>query len=124
MRKIKFRAWDKRNEEWLEAEDKWDKRKVNVFSFYSDSGWSFKDIIFMQYTGLKDKNGKEIYEGDIIKYKHIDWRDYKIDEVVFWYGAFVENYYHQEIGDFTEKGSSDIRVIGNICKNKEILDGN
>ena len=62
MREIKFRAWD----------NKQNKMRNDGFSIYYDGSIQFadsiesKDFILMQYTGLKDKNGKEIYEGDIL----------------------------------------------------------
>jgi len=56
MREIKFRAWDK------------DLHKMyNKWTVIPDDDRSH---ILMQYTGLKDKNGKEIYEGDIVKHKN------------------------------------------------------
>ena len=69
MREIKFRAW-------LEPE-----KKMNngLFGLRSDGEVSFQsnnpefNVILMQYTGLKDKNGKEIYEGDIVVKKEYMW---------------------------------------------------
>ena len=55
IREIKFRIWDKINRMWL--------RRFNVNLF--DIG-DLPNVELMQYTGLKDKNGKEIYEGDIL----------------------------------------------------------
>jgi uncharacterized phage protein (TIGR01671 family) len=131
MREIKFRAWDKEYKKMME----WGKQLKGlsqngiktVMSYNSEDGWSdcynLKDIELMQYTGLKDKNGKEIYEGDIVKYF-----DNKEHIVV------VENIKELGTGMYLKRVGSgyytlnpsvirdyEVEVIGNIYENKELL---
>jgi uncharacterized phage protein (TIGR01671 family) len=92
------------------------------------------DCELMQFTGLKDKNGKEIYEGDIVRYKNISGfpaeDDYKdsaknveyIKEVKFIDGKF----YPRPDGSFPEDGyyawrNWDFEIIGNIYENADLL---
>lgn len=124
-RKIKFRAWDKhyqsffKNVEFL-SNGYWDSSGCPVFLHeckardYSDCEVDFSDnYVLQQYTGLKDKNNKEIYEGDILK---IGDRN---KEVLFDMGMFYIDKGCEElpISDI----DNIVEVIGNIFENPELL---
>lgn len=119
MREIKFRAWDKLSKEMFNVESiNFQERKV-----YRDivSYRKFNDIELMQYTGLKDKNEKEIYEGDIVKLR----ANHGIGVVKYYdeWGAFVVEYIKPRplavLGMNYYK--EDIEIIGNIYENPELL---
>lgn len=117
-REIKFRAWDLDCKEML--------YKVTV-----ESGANSEYL--MQYTGLKDKNGKEIYEGDILRVKD-GWGNDTVHEVKWgnpnelernWYPAFdLEPSWDEEFNSFSAifgGGDAEIEVIGNIYENPDLL---
>lgn len=91
---------------------------------YSDKHWEGRFIV-QQYTGLKDRQGKEIFEGDIVKakYEHLDFR-YKNNAVMKPHTGEIR-YHHSywAIGDmklFVMEDDS-LEVIGNIFENPELL---
>lgn len=117
-REIKFRAWDEVSEKILNWNDFLDTNMKNTFIAPESTG-----LILMQYTGLHDKNGKEIYEGDIVKYR--DSRGQHIEKVIFDKGCF---YAGMHWGSSTRVAPKLINtriteVIGNIYDNPELLEG-
>lgn len=85
---------------------------------------NFGDNI-MQYTGLKDKNGKEIYEGDVVSYEFILFS--KIQTKTQWIqyapevGSFVVAGMNGKGDLISAIGSDILEIIGNIYENKELL---
>ena len=133
MREIKFRAWLKEDKkmENVKTMDFTDKtirclKKNEFINAYLLRRVSFDDVELMQYTGLKDKNGKEIYEGDIIEYKFpYDRRLNHISPVKFLetetsFG--VKDRYGNEIPLYMITTNNFFEVIGNIYENKNLLE--
>ncbi len=123
MRQIKFRAWDKKKKKMIFKGFEFELSLLECESsgedFIGYGRFEAQRFELMQYTGLKDKNGKEIYEGDLLKIIDIDYdrkRKYRVD---FVNGAFVDNYYHWLIS-----GSKNVEVIGNIYETSEALGEN
>lgn len=110
MREIKFRAWDIVRKRMLCNEDLWDIPYNEIFIHTPDQ----RALNLMQYTGLKDKNGKEIYEGDIVNY----FRN-ELAEVKFINGCFAIESKHY-IDCFNEI-VAEREVVGNIYENPELL---
>lgn len=101
---------------------------------YGNKSFSFDDIELMQYTGLHDKNGQEIYEGDIVLYQ--DWEmayegggnDSFINKGIVEYCEDnccfnVTERQTVDLADVLYKGNEDLEVIGNIYENPELLGG-
>ena len=81
-----------------------------------------EDVVYMQYTGLKDKNGVEIYEGDIVQYFTFYYGNKKErKEVVEWIDDMQDDSFGEPLSMGYRFYGSEIEVIGNIYENKELL---
>ena len=143
MREIKFRTY---NKESKKMENTW---TDDSYGLNDEIERIRKDYILMQYTGLKDKNGKEIYEGDILAYKTTDWQnnlleiryevkwgeynnDGEYEDNISGYGVYlidrlwirkgiIEDNEHQIYDYQGLYGLENLEIIGNIYENPELL---
>lgn len=109
MREIKFKAWDK---EFKQFSDMALNYKIADINYYTDYEW-------MQYTGLKDKNGKEIYEGDILEFSG--------NVVALGIVKYNENFATFQACNgnsgwlFGNESGTNIEILGNIYENPELV---
>jgi uncharacterized phage protein (TIGR01671 family) len=131
MRQIKFRVWDTKTKKFLEFvppieymldHDEWSRRDINDESsllFPQNIAETFGGrLVWQQFTGLKDENEKEIYEGDIVEFCHEEkTKNLKVEFSEGYFGlnngniklALLAAYYHK------------CKVIGNILENPNLL---
>lgn len=144
MKDIKFRAWDKKTKKMRKVESigfgtlSLRKEEYPVINLKGRDCINNKDIIIhrdknqyylMQYTGLKDKNGVEIYEGDIVetcdnKKQLVVWHNngfkFKFTYSRTYQGEPYTETTHLELRETSSKRWGD-EVIGNIYENSELL---
>lgn len=121
MREIKFRVWDRECAEWQHAEP--------IYGFFPSlhgldkpehenaASDHYGDI--QQFTGLKDKTGKEIYEGDLVG---IQRHDYEISAIYWGEAEWLAGVLALNANLFLDgKAHCDLEVIGNIYENPELL---
>jgi len=124
-REIKFRAWDVKNQTWIDING------LSIwFGLHPDSGsvygvteqgnlreYPINEVALMQYTGIKDRNGVEIYEGDIIKVA-----SNAVATIIYFtpYAQFIgqQGNFLMDLND-----GNRYEVIGNIYENPELLKG-
>lgn len=140
----KFRAWDKKNKSFITNDDEFKEYMIGLdgkfyrMDFYSgvsghENGnliWNeLKDIILMQYTGLKDKNGVDICEGDILKHIPTFEANYFVKNLT---GGFYLCPNNKDYGEYfaslfagydNKNQCNSIEIIGNIYENTELMGG-
>ena len=141
-RSIKFRAYDTKNKKWLAAVPSIEyllddddgcishhdiDEESAIFTYpHNLLGNDFNGrVVWQQYTGLKDKNNKEIYEGDIVEASHIDYKfgpEYtrcleNCSGLIKWYHSYWA------IGEYKLFIMEDdsLNVIGNVFETPELL---
>lgn len=122
-----FRAWNKENKKMIDVDIlNWNNGEVDFIGDGITFILKANDIVLMQSTGLTDKNGKEIFEGDIVKVTDGDERTNfpdggigticGLDEIFMWY---IDGQVHNGLFDISQEYY--IEVIGNIYENPELL---
>lgn len=139
-REIKFRAWNKRNKKmyYKVMVGMWGSKEVMddenytacmIYEYSNDNPkigeWLHfepcDDMELMEYTGHKDKNGKEIYEGDIIVYWDGVEERYKLAVIKFDEGSFIMINDRISWNIYLTDENDEIKIVGNICENKDLL---
>ena len=128
-REIKFRAWDSKDNVMVQfGYDNFAVlgERVRNYALGYDSEGNYRkqeNINYMQYTGLKDRHGVEIYEGDIIKYV-TQYYGNKIEhrKVVEWIDDMQDDSFGEPLSMGYRFHGGDIEVIGNIYENSELLE--
>lgn len=129
----RYRAWDKNLKTMYEVDDimsiDFGKSEISVETLFFErtNYYKFDDIVLMQSTGLKDENGKEIFEGDIVKVTDGDERTNfpdggigticGLDGIFMWY---IDGQVHNGLFDISQEYY--IEVVGNIYENPELLE--
>ena len=116
MREIKFRAWDKTDGvmwQWIALEQ-------DGFKIINDPSY-----ILMQYTGLKDKNGKEIYEGDLLQLITFEGGGgisaFPVEFENGCFGICTNGEYLAELKYYIDMPFISAVIIGNIHENPELI---
>jgi len=139
MREIKFRAWDKGLKKWIPIREMQINGDGGIAGIrYGVNNWKPIDRLeLVEYTGLHDKNGKEIYEADILRYIRFGWRCaghpkdntdlvtyYKViwDEAECAFKADNKAMTGSLCFDDSRAKRSEIEVISNIYENPDLLE--
>ena len=123
MREIKFRAWSEDTREMIQVarldikeETIHYENGIKSINREQELGFWWKPYILMQYTGLKDKNGVCIYEGDIVRYFKNE-----LAVIVYQNGGFDIRSLSWRDCDPLQRRLGEIEVIGNIYQNNDLL---
>ena len=123
MREIKFRAWDNffKQMYYFDFENNIEVRSGHLWIVHEEGAISSKSpsIKIMQYTELKDKNGTEIYEGDIVKVKDIYSNIEYVGFVDFADASFIIKTSYMSAYRWMDY---EVEILGNVYENQELLE--
>ena len=118
MRQIKFRAWDFEEVEMIQPEDL---LTINENRYLNESLAHDEKVTFMQFTGLTDKKGNDIYEGDIVNWQAGYVKG--IDAIIYDDGGFcIDSSFQDDMSIYQSYASEALEVVGNIHQNPELLE--
>ena len=121
QREIKFRVWDKFQKKFLDHSCYFNSKDFNEFTAFDRYFKCDEEgCILQQYTGLKDKNGREIYEGDIIQLENAPYK-YEVVWNKWHWGIDSKGIVTDFIQSFTIAVEERCIVIGNIFENPDLL---
>lgn len=135
----RYRAWDKIHKIMYEVDDimsiDFEEKEICVQTIYFEQGlpdsrdldyYGFDDIVLMQSTGLRDKNDKEIFEGDILKVTNLSsWLEvvsFNEDKAMFVSKELKREIEETPLYDLFNTDIFEIEIIGNIYTNPELAE--
>lgn len=128
----RYRAWDKIHKTMHEVDDivsiDFEKKQIYVKTLFFDqlNHYDFDDVVLMQSTGFRDKNDKEIFEGDVLKVTNLSsWLEvvsFNEDKAMFVSKEIKREVEETPLYDLFNTDIFEVEIVGNIWEDGELLD--